>query len=116
MADRKIQDLNTEFEKYSSQISVLKRKAKEDMEKLAEVENRKSKEVASINKQFEDSQKKIRQLENANESLRKKLDRKTEEYSSLSKKVRDGGQLSTRISRASLTHDSLKTMSELDLG
>lgn len=86
------------------------------MEKLAEVEQRKSKEVAHINKQFEDSQKRIRNLEQTIENLRKKLDRKTEEYASLSKKMKDGGQLSSRISRSSLTHDSLKTMmSELDM-
>jgi hypothetical protein len=93
----------------------MKRKAKEDMEKLAEVEQRKSREVAHINKQFEDSQKKIRNLQNTIENLRKKLDRKTEEYSTLSKKNKDGGQLSTRMSRASLTQESLKTMSELDM-
>ena len=116
MAERKLLDLNAESEKYSNHISALKRKAKEDMEKLAEMENRKSKEVAAINKQYEDSQKKLRQLENANDNLRKKLDRKTEEISAISKKIKEGGQLSTRVSRTSLTHESLKTMmSEIEM-
>ncbi len=88
-ADRKSQEMHNEVEKASAQLTALKKKAKEDAEKFAELESRKSKELASLNKQFEDAGRKIRHLENLNETLRKKLDRKTEENTSISKKLKD---------------------------
>ncbi|KAG4092529.1 hypothetical protein H8356DRAFT_950553 [Neocallimastix lanati (nom. inval.)] len=70
-------------------LSIYKKKTKDDSEKLSEVEVRKSKEIALLQKQIEDGTKQLRQQEVKMEMLRKKLDRKIEENNSLSKKLKD---------------------------
>ena len=88
-ADRKTNELQSEVERLGTLLGSMKRKSKEDSEKFTELDQRKSKEIAAINKQCEDANKKIRQLENLNENMRKKLDRKAEEIASVSKKLKD---------------------------
>lgn len=86
---RKLQLLQVETEKLTSQIASLKKKHKEELENFSELENRKTKELSVLNKQLEEETKKCRHLENKVEIFRKKLDKKTEEVSELSKKSKD---------------------------
>ncbi|KAJ3319053.1 hypothetical protein HDV06_006280 [Boothiomyces sp. JEL0866] len=103
--DRRLQESQQEVEKLTSQIAALKKKAKEDHDKLNELETRRSKETAILNKQYEDEAKKSRHLEVKVEMIRKKLDRKTEEISILTKKVKDQSILASNASVKSFKHN-----------
>ncbi|KAJ3311400.1 hypothetical protein HDU76_003132, partial [Blyttiomyces sp. JEL0837] len=88
-SDRKVQEYQQELDKLNLAIANAKKKAKEDADKIAEVDARRTKEVAALNRAREEDGKKIRQLEVAAEMIRKKLDRKNEELVLLSKKLKD---------------------------
>jgi DNA repair exonuclease SbcCD ATPase subunit len=94
---RKIQEKQTEIEKLNVQINGLKKKIKDEHDKFVELENRKAKELTTLNRQLEEEMKKSRQLQNKSESYRKKLDRKTEEFDELSKKSKDQETISDMI-------------------
>ena len=103
--------MQAEVEKATAQINTLKRKSKDDGDRYNELEQRKSKELAAMNKQCEDTSKKVRQLENLNENLRKKLDRKTEEIAALSKRLKESAStlsIGQRGSKVSLVHEASK--------
>lgn len=102
--DRRLQECQQEVDKLTIQIAGLKKKIKEDHEKFQDMETRKSKEIAVLNKQLEDEAKKGRQLELKSEMMRKKLDRKSEEIATFGKKTRDASisSNSTHRGRASL--------------
>ncbi|KAI9203309.1 uncharacterized protein BJ171DRAFT_510320 [Polychytrium aggregatum] len=88
--EKRISDLQQEVERAGSSHSLLKKKLKDDQDKLSDMEQRLGKETAALNKQHEDDMKKIRHLEVQYEMCRKKLDRKTEEIAVLVKKIKDG--------------------------
>ena len=102
--DRRLQECQQEVDKLTIHIAGLKKKIKEDHEKFQDMETRKSKEIAVLNKQLEDEAKKGRQLELKSEMMRKKLDRKSEEIATFGKKTRDASisSNSTHRGRASL--------------
>ncbi|KAJ3307105.1 Chromosome-associated kinesin kif4a [Kappamyces sp. JEL0829] len=86
---RRLQESQQEIEKLASQVTSLKKKIKDDHDRMVELEIRKSKEISVLNKQLEDEAKKGRQLEVKFEMIRKKLDRKSEEVAAMGKKFRD---------------------------
>ena len=97
--DKRLQECHQEIEKLTALVSTLKKKVKDDHEKHQESDNRKSKEISVLNKQLDEESKKVRQLEVKAEMIRKKLDRKTEEVATISKKNRE----------ASLSNPSIKS-------
>ncbi|KAJ3275954.1 hypothetical protein HDV01_006821 [Terramyces sp. JEL0728] len=102
--DRRLQESQQEIEKLTAQITNLKKKAKDDHDKFTELETRRSKETAILNKQCDDEAKKTRHLEVKIEMIRKKLDRKTEEISILTKKLKDHSLLAGNASVKSSKH------------
>lgn len=89
LSDRKLQELHQECDRLQQQIVNQKKRTKDDQEKSTDLEQRRSKEVAALNKQIEDESKKSRHLEAKIEVMRKKLDRKTEDLALLSRKAKD---------------------------
>ncbi|KAI8824501.1 uncharacterized protein EV422DRAFT_322962 [Fimicolochytrium jonesii] len=68
-------DLREDLAKAESRVGALKKRLKEEAEKLAETESRKAKEVFSLRKQIEEDAKRIRLLETQGDTLRRRLDR-----------------------------------------
>ncbi|KAJ3012378.1 UNVERIFIED_CONTAM: hypothetical protein HDU68_001242 [Siphonaria sp. JEL0065] len=88
--ERKTVEIQQEIEKLQLVIVASKKKGKEDAEKLAELDNRRTKDIAALNRAREEDAKKIRQLEVTAEVIRKKLDKKEEELVAMTKRVKDG--------------------------
>ncbi|KAJ3232024.1 hypothetical protein HDU81_003352 [Chytriomyces hyalinus] len=109
-SDRKAAEIQPELEKLQVALTNAKKKAKEDAEKMSELENRRIKDVSVLNRAREEDAKKIRQLEIAAEVVRKKLDRKNEELSVLSKKLKDGIAVAN-VSKPAKAKSSLKNES-----
>ncbi|KAI8843190.1 hypothetical protein BJ741DRAFT_296055 [Chytriomyces cf. hyalinus JEL632] len=109
-SDRKAAEIQPELEKLQVAVTNAKKKAKEDAEKMSELENRRIKDMSVLNRAREEDAKKIRQLEIAAEVVRKKLDRKNEELSVLSKKLKDGIAVAN-VSKPAKVKSSLKNES-----
>ncbi|KAI8927790.1 hypothetical protein BC831DRAFT_451090 [Entophlyctis helioformis] len=88
-SEKRLQDSQQEMEKVHAQLATWKKKLREDTEKFAELEQRRSREIAGLNRQIEEDQKRIRQLETQLEVTRKKLDRRTEEMHVLMRKFKE---------------------------
>jgi kinesin family protein 4/21/27 len=87
--DRKLVESQQEIEKLQHQVQTFKKRVKEDLEKFAELEARKAKEIFVLNKQLEDEMKKTKQIEAKAEMIRKQLDRKVEENSALTRRAKE---------------------------
>ncbi|KAJ3247995.1 Kinesin-like protein kif27 [Chytriomyces hyalinus] len=109
-SDRKAAEIQPELEKLQVALNNAKKKAKEDAEKMSELENRRIKDMSVLNRAREEDAKHIRQLEIAAEVVRKKLDRKNEELSVLSKKLKDGIAVAN-VSKPAKVKSSLKNES-----
>ncbi|KAJ1330313.1 hypothetical protein BSLG_009449 [Batrachochytrium salamandrivorans] len=88
-SDKRLQESQQEIEKLHTQQVSWRKKLKEDSEKFSELEHRHTKEIAALGRKIEDDSKRIRQLELQVELSRKKLDRKTEELSMVTRKLKD---------------------------
>ncbi|KAJ3415476.1 hypothetical protein HDV05_004918 [Chytridiales sp. JEL 0842] len=116
-SDKKLTEYQQEVDKLNVALANAKKKSKEDMEKLTELENRRVKEVAALTRAREEDAKKARQLEIAAEMARKRLDRKTEEVAMLSKKMKDGAALAaaTGSSKGAKSDRSRSTAREMGI-
>jgi DNA repair exonuclease SbcCD ATPase subunit len=72
-ADRKLQDNQQEVERLNQAIVQSKKKLKEDQERYSETEQRRSKEIAALNKQIEEESKRSRHAEVKIDMIRKKV-------------------------------------------
>ena len=91
LAEKRLLESHQDIEKLHSQISAMKKKAKEESEKFNEMDQRRVKEVSLLKRAVEEDEKRIRHLEAQVEMSRKKLDRKNEELMALTKKMKDSG-------------------------
>ena len=76
--ERRNGEFQSEIEKLSLVNQTLRRKGKEDSDRFAEVEQRRGKEIASMNKKIQELERVNRQQTRANEALRIRLDKRNE--------------------------------------
>ncbi|KAJ3076516.1 hypothetical protein HDU98_002501 [Podochytrium sp. JEL0797] len=88
--DRKSADVQQEMEKLQVTLTNARKKAKEDAEKVTELETRHLKDVSALTRARDEDAKKMRHLEASVQLVRKRLDKKDEELAALSKKWKDG--------------------------
>ena len=114
-SDRKVYDLQSEITKMRSQQEFLKTKIKEETEKQTQSYTAQLKQISSLKKQAEHSQKRIRELEQENQKQKTLLEKKGEEVQKAQQQLRLNKYQQARTSRTkSLSSDIDKQKEWLD--